>query len=67
MRSRDTRLSFKLMILDGQEVVLAHVDIYSRYQVGKYGVDIGSLDQVGVSCTGPSGSVIESSLTKSVK
>ncbi|MAG15096.1 MAG: hypothetical protein CL874_04370 [Dehalococcoidales bacterium] len=55
------------MILDGQEVVLAHVDIYSRYQVGKYGVDIGSLDQVGVSCTGPSGSVIESSSTKSVK
>ncbi len=49
IRSQGTRLGFKLVTLDGQEAVLAHVDIRSRYRVGKYGVDIGSLDRVGVS------------------
>jgi len=49
IRSRGTRLGFKLVTLDGQEAILAHVDIHSRYRVSKYGVDIDSLDRVGVS------------------
>ncbi len=49
IRSQGTRLGFKLVTLDGQEAILAHVDIHSRYRVSKYGVDIDSLNRVGVS------------------
>ena len=49
IRSQGTRLGFKLVTLDGQEAILAHVDIHSRYRVSKYGVDTESLDRVGVS------------------
>lgn len=48
IRAEGTRLGFKLVTLDGQEAVLAHVDFQSRYRVGKYGVDIDGLEQVGV-------------------
>ena len=48
IRSQGTRLGFKLITLDGQEVTLAHVNIHSRYRVSKYGVDIDGLDRVGV-------------------
>jgi len=48
IRAEGTRLGFKLLTLDGQEAVLAHVDFRSRYRVGKYGVDIDGLEQVGV-------------------
>ena len=48
IRSQGTRLGFKLVTLDGQEAILAHVDIHSRYHVSKYGVDVDSLDRVGV-------------------
>jgi nucleoside-triphosphatase len=49
IRSGGTRLGFKLVTLDGQEAVLAHTSIHSPYRVSKYGVDIDSLDRVGVS------------------
>jgi len=49
IRSQGARLGFKLVTLDGQEAVLAHVSISSRYRVSKYGVDVESLDRVGVS------------------
>jgi len=49
IRSQGTRLGFKLVTLDGQEATLAHVDFSSRYRVSKYGVDVDSLDRVGVS------------------
>jgi len=49
IRSQGTRLGFKLVTLDGQESILAHVDIHSRYRVSKYGVDIDNLNRVGVS------------------
>lgn len=49
IRSQGTRLGFKLVTLDGQEATLAHVDFPSRYRVSKYGVDVDSLDRVGVS------------------
>ena len=48
IRSQGARLGFKLITLDGQEAVLAHVDLQSEYRVSKYGVDIDSLDRVGV-------------------
>lgn len=49
IRSQGIRLGFKLVTLDGQEATLAHVDFPSRYRVSKYGVDVDSLDRVGVS------------------
>jgi len=49
IRSREVREGFRLVTLDGQEAILAHIDIHSPYQVSKYGVDIDSLDRVGVS------------------
>ena len=49
IRSQGIRQGFKLVTLDGQDAILAHVNIKSPYQVSKYGVDIDSLDRVGVS------------------
>jgi nucleoside-triphosphatase len=49
IRSRGTRVGFKLVTLDGREVVLSHVDFNKRFHVGKYGVDIEALNDVGVS------------------
>jgi len=49
IRSQGTRLGFKLVTLDGHEAILAHTDFNKRLQVGKYGVDVDSLDRVGVS------------------
>ncbi len=49
IRSRGTRLGFRLVTLDGHEAILAHTDFNKRFQVGKYGVDVDSLDRVGVS------------------
>ncbi len=39
----------RLVTLDGGSAILAHIDIHSPYRVSKYGVDIDSLEQVGVS------------------
>ncbi len=48
IRNQGVRLGFRLVALDGQSATLAHVDIKSPHRVGKYGVDIGALDRVGV-------------------
>jgi len=48
IRSQGVRKGFKLVTLDGEEAVLAHIKIQSEQQVGKYGVDIAALDRVGV-------------------
>lgn len=48
IQSQGVRQGFKLITLEGQEVVLAHVKIQSPYRVGKYGVDVDCLDRVGV-------------------
>jgi len=48
IRGQGSRLGFKLVTLDGQETVLAHVGFPGRYRVGKYGVAVDSLDRVGV-------------------
>jgi len=49
IRSQGIRKGFRLVTLDGQSAILAHVDIHSPYRVSRYGVDIDSLDRVGVS------------------
>jgi len=49
IRSQVVREGFRLVTLDGHSAVLAHVDIRSPYRVSKYGVDIDSLNRVGVS------------------
>ena len=43
------RQGFRLITLDGQEVLLAHVVISSPYRVSKFHVDTAALDRVGVS------------------
>ena len=48
IRNQGVRKGFRLVTLDGEEAVLAHVDIRSPHRVGKYGVDIDSLERVGV-------------------
>ena len=48
IRTHGTREGFRLVTLDGEEVILAHVNIHSQYRVGKYGVDIGGLERAGV-------------------
>jgi len=49
IRSQGARQGFRLVTLDGRNAILAHVDINSPYRVSKYGVDLDSLEQVGVS------------------
>ena len=49
IRSSGIRQGFRITTLDGQDAILAHIDIPSRHRVSKYGVDIGNLDKVGVS------------------
>jgi len=48
IRHQGTRLGFRLVTLDGGEAILAHVDYNKRFRVGKYGVDLDSLERVGV-------------------
>ena len=48
IRTRGIRQGFRLVTLDGEEAILAHVDIHSQYRVSKYGVDLEGLEGVGV-------------------
>ncbi len=49
VREGGARLGFELITLDGERGILAHVDIRGRHRVGRYGVDLHSLDTLGVS------------------
>lgn len=49
IRSGGVRQGFRLVTLQGESAILAHVNFKSPYRVSKYGVDIESLDKVGVS------------------
>ncbi len=46
IREGGKRVGFKLVTLDGQEVVFSHVRFYSPFKVGKYKVDIKALEAV---------------------
>ena len=48
MREHGRRQGFKIVTLDGQEGILAHVDIKSRMRVSKYGVNLADLETIGV-------------------
>jgi nucleoside-triphosphatase len=48
IRHGGARLGFEIVTLDGSRAVLAHVDIRGPQRVGKYGVDVASLDRVAV-------------------
>ena len=49
IRTGGIRQGFRIGTLDGQEAILAHVDISSPYQVSRYRVDTEALDGVAVS------------------
>jgi nucleoside-triphosphatase len=49
IRAGGIRQGFKIITLDGQEAILAHIGISSPYRVSKYRVDTAALDRVGVS------------------
>jgi len=48
IRESGERLGFRLVTLDGRSTVLAHTGFRSKCRVSKYGVDIASLESVGV-------------------
>ena len=48
IRSGGRRLGFRLVTLDGQEAVLAHVEIRSRHRVSRYGVDVAAFEEVAL-------------------
>ena len=49
IRIRGVRHGFRLVTLDGQDAVLAHINIHGTHRISKYGVDIEALERVGVS------------------
>ncbi len=49
VRIRGRRVGFELCTFDGKKALLAHVDFRSRFRVGKYGVDLQPLEDLGVS------------------
>src|SRR5436309_12937533 len=52
IRAHGQRLGFKIITLDGQEALLAHVHFETPERVGKYGLDLSALDAVGVEAVG---------------
>src|SRR2546421_1782737 len=49
IREHGARVGFKIVTLDGQEAVLAHVDFTTPARVGKYGLDLSAVEGIGVS------------------
>jgi nucleoside-triphosphatase len=45
IREYGGRRGFRLVGFDGTESVIAHVDFPKVYRVGKYGVDVGAIDE----------------------
>ena len=48
IRERGTRAGFKIVTLDGDEIVFAHVDLKMAEHFGKYRLDLSVLEAVGV-------------------
>ena len=48
MREKGRRVGFSIATLDGRRGIMAHIDIRSRHRVGKYGVDLQSIDTIAV-------------------
>jgi nucleoside-triphosphatase len=45
IRDSGTRVGFEIAGFDGSHRLLSHIDITSRYRVGKYGVDIDGFEE----------------------
>jgi nucleoside-triphosphatase len=48
IRHRGTRAGFKIVTLNGDEAVFAHVDFKTPEHLGKYRLDLSALEAVGV-------------------
>lgn len=48
IRTGGRRKGFRLVTLEGERAVLAHVDIQGAPRISKYGVDVEALERVGV-------------------
>ena len=48
IRIMGRRMGFRVVTLDGEEGILAHVDCNSNYKVGKYRVDVDSFNRVAI-------------------
>jgi nucleoside-triphosphatase len=48
IKSQEVRQGFRLVTLDGETAVLSHINFKSPHRVSKYGVDVESLERVGV-------------------
>jgi nucleoside-triphosphatase len=51
IRDGGTRAGFKIVTLDGEEAVFAHVDLTAAAgpdRLGKYGLDLSALERIGV-------------------
>src|SRR2546421_12272067 len=48
IRDGGTRVGFKIVTLDGDEVVFAHMEIEGSARLGKYRLDLSALEAVGV-------------------
>ena len=48
IREGRERVGFKIITLDDQEAVLAHVDFKTPARVAKYGLDLSGLETIGV-------------------
>ena len=49
IRAGGARQGFRVVTLDGESAILAHVGISGPHRVGRYGVDRAGLERVGVS------------------
>jgi nucleoside-triphosphatase len=48
LRERGCRVGFKIVTLDATEAVFAHINLKTSERLGKYGLDLGALENVGV-------------------
>jgi nucleoside-triphosphatase len=48
LRENGKRVGFKMITLDSQEALLAHMDFKTPQRLGKYGLDPSALETVGV-------------------
>ena len=48
LRDGRARVGFKIVTLDGKEGILAKKGMPSPFQVGKYGIDVKDLEEIGV-------------------
>jgi nucleoside-triphosphatase len=53
IRPERQRLGFALVPFQGEPRTMAHRDFSSRHRVGRYGVDVGTIDDIAETALGP--------------